>query len=139
MAGPYVGQANLKLDYSKGYADLIEDDNGVVQEVEGPLEVAQSDELAVRMAQLGYPFDPEEGFPYFKYRAIRFFDGLFDMARLDIRSVISRDKRNKALTRTDVGWKNRDNRQMFIDFAATLHNGETLNSSFFLDLRPVIG
>ena len=134
MAGPYTGRASLALNYTKGYADISADTLGQVAVVEGPREVAQAGELAIRIAQPSYLFDTGEGFPWFKYLS-RWFPGYFVALRLDARAVLGIDRRIKSLPVLQADWKTKDNRLALLDFDAISQDDEILRREFSLPLE----
>ena len=133
MAGPYVGRANLMVSYSKGYADLDTDDLGRVLEVEGPLEVVQSCELALRGARPSYIYDVREFFPWVRYLG-KMFPRIFEVLSLEVRSVLMVDQRVKSLKRVTVGWQDESNRIVGVEFEGSTHDDDTLVSRFSLNL-----
>lgn len=97
---PYRGHVSMRVNDLNGYFDFDFDEAGRVQEIDGPLEVAQAARLRLALWMGGWVLDRTHGFPWTRFMGRK--DVSPELLQMHMRKVILRDERIRRVTEVEV-------------------------------------
>ena len=97
---PYAGAISAKVTKKNGYFDFVLNDDGTMELIRGPEEVAQAAELRLNLWQGGWCLDRSHGFPWARFLGRK--DVSEELLAMWSRKVILDDERIRRVDELDV-------------------------------------